>query len=152
MTNDDVRIGDAEREQVAQRLHVHVGSGRLDLAEFEQRIDAAYQARTRGELAAVLADLPERTEGPRPARPARSRVVAAAWAPWVLAGTISMVVWLATSLGAGALLYFWPIWVIGPWGAVLLLGTVAGAAAIPACKQRAPRVARAPLAPLAPRG
>jgi len=137
MTNDDVRIGDAEREQVAQRLHVHVGSGRLDLAEFEKRIDATYEARTRGELATVLADLPEQSPRPRPAaRPVRNRIVAAAWAPWLLAGTISMVVWLATSLGAGTLLYFWPIWVIGPWGAALLLGTVAVTAAVPACSQR----------------
>jgi hypothetical protein len=143
MTNDDVRIGDAEREQVAQRLHVHVGSGRLDLAEFEQRIDAAYRARTRGELAAVVADLPEQPRPPRAAaRPARSRVMAAAWAPWLLAGTISMVVWSVTSIAAGALLYFWPIWVIGPWGAVLLMGTLAATAAVPACGQRRALVER----------
>ncbi|MGI5127510.1 DUF1707 SHOCT-like domain-containing protein [Pseudonocardia sp. CA-107938] len=139
MTNDDVRIGDAEREQVAQRLHVHVGTGRLDLAEFERRVDAVYAARTRGELASVLADLPERAPRPAAPRPTRGRIVAAAWAPWVLASTISMVVWLATSLGAGALLYFWPIWVMGPWGAVLLLGPVAGAAALPGCRTVAPR-------------
>jgi uncharacterized protein DUF1707 len=129
MTNDDVRIGDAEREQVAQRLHVHVGSGRLDLAEFEQRIDAAYQARTRGELAAVLADLPERIERPRPAaRPVAGRIAAAAWANWLFVGVITVVIWAATSLGAGELLYFWPIWVIGPWGAALAMGTFAVAA------------------------
>jgi hypothetical protein len=140
MTNDDVRIGDAEREQVAQRLHVHVGSGRLDLAEFEHRLDAVYQARTRGELAVVLADLPERTQRPRPAaRPAPSRIAAVAWAPWLLAGVISLVVWMATSLGAGALLYFWPMWVIGPWGAVLALGTITGAAVFPVCAQRSIR-------------
>jgi hypothetical protein len=137
MTNDDVRIGDAERELVAQQLHVHVGSGRLDLAEFERRIDAVYGARTRGELAAVLADLPARTPRPRPAaRPVRSRIAAAMWAPWVLAGTISMVVWLATSLGAGALLYFWPIWVIGPWAGALVMGTIAVTAAVPARPRR----------------
>ena len=144
MTSDDVRIGDAEREQVAQRLHVHVGSGRLDLAEFEQRIDAAYRARTRGELAAVVADLPERVQAPRPAaaRPVRSRITVAMWSPWLLAGVISLVVWMATSLGSGELLYFWPMWVIGPWGALLALGTVAGAAAFPACAQRRALVQR----------
>jgi hypothetical protein len=134
MTDDEVRIGDAEREQVAHRLHVHVGSGRLDLAEFEQRIDAAYQARTRGELAAVLADLPERTQRPRPAarpgaRPVLGRGAAVAWANWLFVGVISLVIWAATSLGAGEVLYFWPVWVIGPWGAALAMGTFAVAAA-----------------------
>ncbi len=131
MTNDDVRIGDAEREQAAQRLNVHVGSGRIDLAEFEQRVDAVYGARTRGELATVLADLPEQARRPRPvtSRPAPGRVVTAAWAHWLLTSVIVLVIWAATSLGSGELLYFWPIWVIGPWGAVLALGTVTGGAA-----------------------
>lgn len=137
MTNDDVRIGDAEREQAARQLNVHVGSGRLDLAEFERRVDAVYGARTRGELATVLADLPDQVRRPRPlaaapARPAPWRTAAAVWAPWLLTAVIVMVIWAATSLGSGQLLYFWPMWVIGPWGAVLAMGTVSGAA-VPSC-------------------
>jgi hypothetical protein len=35
-------------------------------------------------------------------------------------------IWLATSVGAGAPLPFWPVWVIVPWGAALLARTIAG--------------------------
>ena len=34
-------------------------------------------------------------------------------------------IWLVTSLISGDLLYPWPIWVVGPWGAVLLAQTLA---------------------------
>lgn len=130
MTNDDVRIGDAEREQVAQRLNAHVGSGRLDLTEYEQRVAAAYRARTRGELVTVLADLPEQVR-PRPgaaARPALGRLLTAAWSHWLGTAVIVLVIWAATSIGSGQLLYFWPMWVIGPWAAVLAMGTITGGA------------------------
>jgi hypothetical protein len=38
------------------------------------------------------------------------------------------VVWLIASLAATDLIYFWPIWVAGPWGAVLAVATVSGLA------------------------
>jgi hypothetical protein len=47
---------------------------------------------------------------------------------------ICLVVWVATSLGSGHPLYFWPVWVAGSWGALLLLGTITGRAA---CDRRA---------------
>lgn len=126
----DVRIGDAERERAAARLADEVGTGRLTLAEYEQRVDRAYAARTAADLAAVTADLP--SAAPRPAQSsvptARRLPVDAAWAPWVATSVICLVVWAATSLGAGHALYFWPMWVAGPWGAVLLLGSVTGRA------------------------
>jgi hypothetical protein len=37
-----------------------------------------------------------------------------------------LVVYLVISLANWELSYFWPIWVIGPWGAALLAQTVAG--------------------------
>ena len=54
-----MRVSRAERERVVDRLRVHAGEERLDVEELEQRIEAAYAAGTRGELAALLADLPE---------------------------------------------------------------------------------------------
>ncbi|QUH01790.1 DUF1707 and DUF2154 domain-containing protein [Saccharopolyspora erythraea] len=53
-----IRASDAERDQVAKRLTEAVGEGRLALAEFTQRVDAAYAAATRAELEALTADLP----------------------------------------------------------------------------------------------
>jgi hypothetical protein len=54
----DLRVSDAEREHVGQLLQRAVGQGRLTVAEFSERMDAAMAARTRGELNAVLIDLP----------------------------------------------------------------------------------------------
>ena len=54
----DFRVGHADREQVAGLLQQAVGQGMLTLDEFSDRMDAALAARTRGELSAVLIDLP----------------------------------------------------------------------------------------------
>jgi hypothetical protein len=54
----EVRVSDAEREAVAVRLRQACVEGRLTLAEFSQRVDTVYAARTGAELEPVLADLP----------------------------------------------------------------------------------------------
>lgn len=52
--------------------------------------------------------------------------LAAAWRSWLITALIVIGVWATISLADWELLYFWPVWVIGPWGAVLLARTVAG--------------------------
>ena len=52
------RASDAERADTVARLHEALGAGRLDLAETDERVAAAYAARHRHELADLLADLP----------------------------------------------------------------------------------------------
>ncbi|MFF3750052.1 DUF1707 domain-containing protein [Streptomyces sp. NPDC002018] len=52
------RASDAEREQIAERLREAVAEGRLDMEEFDERLEAAYKARTHGELAPLVRDLP----------------------------------------------------------------------------------------------
>jgi hypothetical protein len=54
----NLRVSDAEREHVVALLQNAVGRGMLDLTEFTERSDTALAARTRGELNAVLVDLP----------------------------------------------------------------------------------------------
>ncbi|WP_428981429.1 DUF1707 SHOCT-like domain-containing protein [Nocardia brasiliensis] len=54
----DLRVSDAEREHVGQLLQRAVGLGMLSLGEFTERMDTALAAKTRGELNAVLIDLP----------------------------------------------------------------------------------------------
>jgi hypothetical protein len=56
--NSDLRVSDADRAHVSQLLEQAVGQGMLTLDEFSDRIDLTLAARTRGELDAVLADLP----------------------------------------------------------------------------------------------
>jgi hypothetical protein len=52
------RASDAERADAVAQLHAALGAGRLDLAETDERVAAAYAARHRHELAALLTDLP----------------------------------------------------------------------------------------------
>jgi hypothetical protein len=66
--NRDMRVGTEEREQAAQLLAQHLSAGRLELAEFEERVSAVYAARTTAQLAAPFRDLP----GPWPAMPYRA--------------------------------------------------------------------------------
>ncbi|WP_025353477.1 DUF1707 SHOCT-like domain-containing protein [Nocardia nova] len=54
----DLRVSDAEREHVGGLLQRAVGLGMLSLGEFSERMDTALAAKTRGELNAVLVDLP----------------------------------------------------------------------------------------------
>ncbi|QYX79760.1 DUF1707 SHOCT-like domain-containing protein [Streptomyces akebiae] len=54
----DLRASDADRERVSEQLRDALAEGRLDLEEFEERLDATYKARTYGELAPITRDLP----------------------------------------------------------------------------------------------
>ena len=63
----DVRVSDAEREQVVGILREQTAAGRLTLQEFEDRLGEVYAARTDRDLQHVLRELPV-----QPATPARS--------------------------------------------------------------------------------
>jgi Domain of unknown function (DUF1707) len=98
---DQTRASDAEREQVAETLRTHAAAGRLDPDELEQRLENAFAARTRADLAPLIADLPAAT----PPRPRREipRIP-----PVIPLAILLVAIWALT--GAG---YFWPIWPIG---------------------------------------
>lgn len=53
-----LRIGDAERDRVAEVLREAVAEGRLTLDELEDRLEAALAARTFADLDPLVADLP----------------------------------------------------------------------------------------------
>ncbi|CNF43643.1 Uncharacterized protein conserved in bacteria [Mycobacterium tuberculosis] len=53
----DLRVSDAEREPVIQRLQDAYAEGRLDEGEFDMRVQLAITAKTRNELGAVTRDL-----------------------------------------------------------------------------------------------
>jgi Domain of unknown function (DUF1707) len=54
----DLRVSDAERTEVADLLSQHYGDGRLDQAEFDQRLDQAMHAKTYRDLSGLFDDLP----------------------------------------------------------------------------------------------
>ncbi len=115
----DVRVGDDERQAVVDQLRVHLGAGRLELDEFEERAAQALAARTVGDLVPLTADLPvvrSRQKGP----PIRQQSPLTAWDKAlrlhaVLAGAIALlliVLWGFT--------FAWGLWL----AALIVLLTV----------------------------
>src|ERR1700761_6117930 len=67
-SDQHIRVSDAERNSVAELLGQHYADGRLDQAEFDERIGRTMAAKTRGDLTGLFDDLPE--TGPSGAGPA----------------------------------------------------------------------------------
>jgi uncharacterized membrane protein len=63
--DDKMRVSDADRDRVASALREHFAAGRLTPDELDERVSAALNAKTAGELRRVMADLP----GPGPVPP-----------------------------------------------------------------------------------
>jgi Domain of unknown function (DUF1707)/2TM domain len=113
----NTRAGDREREATAAHLGQALAQGYLDMAEYEDRVRAAFGAHTTGELRHLLGDLPVsrlRHDDPRrrAARHAAARMsVRIHLAAYLLMVVVVLTVWLAVALSAGAW-YFWPVWPI----------------------------------------
>jgi hypothetical protein len=115
-----LRASDADRERTAEALRRHTADGRLTTDELEERLGAAYGARSTDDLARLTADLPALAEAPptapSPSPPAPAVVEARETLRAELvqrgggAAAVSLlcvVIWALT--GAD---YFWPMWVI----------------------------------------
>lgn len=77
--DDRIRASDADREHATARLREHFAAGRLTSGELDERISAALNAKTYGELRQVMTDLPE----PAPAAPRAARHPYPAAPPWM---------------------------------------------------------------------
>jgi len=140
MSREQMRAADADRHQVADRLRTALEEGRLDLTEYDERLQGAYAAKTYGDLDRLLTDLPNAAPvvpSPPPAPPTaiptqqNGRTVAwlrHVWAPWIKTGAWLTVIWLMAFVFAGDSVLYWPAWVLGPWGVVLLVRTIGGLA------------------------
>ena len=53
-----LRASDDDRDRLVEQLQRHATEGRLSLDEYSERVDRVLVARTHGELAAVMHDLP----------------------------------------------------------------------------------------------
>jgi hypothetical protein len=60
-SRDDLRASHEDRDRVAEVLRVAAGDGRLSAEELDERLEEALTARTYGELAAAIRDLPAAT-------------------------------------------------------------------------------------------
>src|ERR1700758_2119381 len=58
-SDQHIRVSDAERNAVAELLGQHYSDGRLDQAEFDERVGRAMAAKTRGDLDGLFDALPD---------------------------------------------------------------------------------------------
>jgi hypothetical protein len=133
-----MRASDHDRQEVVDLLRAAVGDGRLRMDEYVDRMELAYRAVTYGDLVPLHADLPAAGPaiGPGAAPPAAPRATASRyclvaafaglpavlrvlWTIWLTAVSVNVVVWGLVSLTTAHLIYPWPLWVAGPYGAVL---------------------------------
>jgi hypothetical protein len=127
-----MRAGDDDREAVAERLRSAYAEGRLDQVELDERLGRAYSAKTLADLVPLTSDLPvskvpARSGARAPARRDWTRTgLRAAWAAWATAVSVNVVIWLIVVITSGNWVYPWPLWVAGPWGAVLVAATIFG--------------------------
>lgn len=107
-----LRASDADRERLVDELNEHTVAGRLSAEDFEQRLQAAYSARTTGELDALRDDLPASPRQASLDRAARRahltrRLIQES------GGSLGLfVVCAAIWLIDGAHGQFWPVWVL----------------------------------------
>ena len=110
----DLRASDEQRDRAAAEIREHFAAGRLSDEELDDRVQAAYAARTQGELNALLADLPklpatraqQKAEIAQRRRELQRRLIQEAGGGGALF-VLCTVIWLSS----GAHDQFWPIWV-----------------------------------------
>ena len=155
-----MRASDSERQEVVDRLRGAVGEGRLTMDEYMSRMELAYQAVTYGDLVPLYADLPHSVstvarietppavglsaDAPRGGLAGLPCALKVLWAIWLTAVSINLVVWALVSGTTGHLIYPWPLWVAGPFGAALFAVSVAVSQTR---SSRRPVAMRAPVAP-----
>jgi hypothetical protein len=106
----DLRASDEQRDRAAAEIRDHYAAGRLTEDELNERLDAAYRARTQGELAELRRDLPalstrnELTERRRRLRGELIQETGGAFVPFLICTAI----WAFT----GAESPFWPVWLL----------------------------------------
>jgi hypothetical protein len=129
---DELRVSDAERTEVQDRLRRAHDEGRLDLVEFDERVRTVWAARTRGDLARITADLPAPAPAPVPVRRGvfsttpggvAMRVLTLVWLSVVV---VNLTVWGIVSLTLDEPVYPWWLWAAAPAGSVLAVLYAAG--------------------------
>jgi hypothetical protein len=79
-----IRVSDAERAGTVEWLQQALVEGRLDLAETDERVRAAFAARYDSDLQPLLADLPPQRSAPNSAPSWSALCVSAVWRARIL--------------------------------------------------------------------
>ncbi|UQU64152.1 DUF1707 domain-containing protein [Couchioplanes caeruleus] len=134
MSEEQMRAGDAERQAVADRLKAALDEGRLELHEYDERLQRAYAAKTYGDLDALTTDLPGTVPAqhaqmvPQPPQAAEETGAGAGpeagemrrpgGPPWLASYggvvLVCVIVWALSSMASGQWIYFWPGWMLIP--------------------------------------
>ncbi|GAA4922019.1 DUF1707 SHOCT-like domain-containing protein [Actinoplanes utahensis] len=121
---DTMRAADADRQQIADRLKTALDEGRLSLHEYDERVGAAYAARTYAELMVLVKDLPRpgmtSAEVAAQARRSARRLPTALivlWTVWGAVTAINVVAYLLVAVTVD-LVYPWPLWLLVPGAAL----------------------------------
>jgi hypothetical protein len=114
-SDQHMRVSDAERQAVADRLAEHFSSGRLDQAEFDERVGKAMGAKTRADLNGLFDDLPE-TGAPAATDPSTGQLRRRHRHPVLLAALIVFVAIAAAHV-------VWPLLWVGFLVAIVLFAT-----------------------------
>ncbi len=104
-----LRASDSDRDRIVERLRQATGEGRLLAEELEDRLGAAFSARTYGELDALVADLPAPRE-----RRGRAPLVAK-FALVLAAFLVVLAVVAALALVLAGLMATWVVWLALGW-------------------------------------
>jgi hypothetical protein len=126
-----VRASDREREAVAARLREAAAEGRVEPDELEERLQRAFGARTRSDLAVLTEDLPE--PGAVARRPA-SFLARGRWRQWAVYAVVNVLLvclWMADVGARDPLLvgnseFAWPIFSIVGWATAIALSARRG--------------------------
>lgn len=121
-----LRASDADRDAVAAVLSEALAEGRLDMAEYEQRLDRAMQAATIGELEPLTGDLPGASGGQMVDLAAQAELQPSSrwreafdmWRSWLGGAVIMVGIWLAVGVAGGEFGNFWPAIPLGIWAAI----------------------------------
>jgi hypothetical protein len=77
--DDSIRVSDVDRDRVTVQLRDHFAAGRITPGELDERLSAALNAKTFGDLRRIMADLPGLVSAPLGAAPPPLRATPA-WA------------------------------------------------------------------------
>jgi hypothetical protein len=115
--HDSLRASDADRDAVTDLLRQAAGEGRLEPDELEERVDTALRARTYGELAPLIADLPRGPNAPwrRPGRRTRALARSAVLGAEVVAAVAVVAVVVVFLLAAATLAAAWRVACVVFW-------------------------------------